>query len=259
MAKGSELAAKMHKIFLSRWDRWHRPIHTAAYAFDPAYVSHQLSDGEVEEVQTVLKRLYPAKWYTIFSQWKDFKHQQGGFTTDTLPGLETIWSNVDKQPAWKFWDGVPTTDDMVDARKAGIQLTARASAASCCEFNWSDLDDIIGKRRTQLNTETIEKLARNRAVHRLKKSVATIDCNKKLPTLELMIDLELQKAQASAVDFSEAEDDIIGSDLDDSGDAVLDLEAAEEVETEDEYDETKGDVNVATRHHGYPTRFSERP
>ena len=127
--------------------------------------------------------------------WKDFKHQQGGFTTDALPGLETIWSNVDKQPAWKFWDGVPTADDMVDARKAGIQLTARASATSCCEFNWSDLDDIIGKRRTQLNTETIEKLARNRAVHRLKKSVATIDCNKKLPTLELMIDLELQKAQ----------------------------------------------------------------
>ena len=68
-------------------------------------------------------------------------------------------------------------------------------------------------------------------------SVATIDCNKKLPTLGLMIDLELQKAQTSAMDFSEAEDDIIGSDhdLDDSGDAVLDLEAAEEVETEDEY------------------------
>ena len=57
-----------------------------------------------------------------------------------------------------------------------------------------------------------EKLARNRAVHHLKKSVATIDCNTKLPTLELMIDLELSKAQASAVDFSEAEDDIIGSD-----------------------------------------------
>ena len=89
-------------------------------------------------------------------------------------------------------------------------------------------------------------------------SVATIDCNKKLPTLGLMIDLELQKAQASAMDFSEAEDDTIGSDLDDSGDAVLDLEAAEEVETEDEYDETEGDVNVATRHHGYPTRFSEK-
>ena len=257
-AKGSELAAKMHKIFLSRWDRWHRPVHTAAYAFDPAYVSHKLSDDEVEEVQSVLKRLYPAKWYTIFSQWKDFKHQQGAFTTDTLPGLETIWSGVDTKPAWKFWDGIPIGDDMVDARKAGIQLTARASAASCCEFNWSDLDDIIGKRRTQLNTETIEKLARNRAVHRLKKSVATIDCNKKLPTLELMIDLELQKAQSSAVDFLEAEDDIIGSDLDESDDAELDLEADEEVETEDEYDEAEGDINVATHHHGYSTRFSER-
>ena len=58
------------------------------------------------------------------------------------------------------------------AEEAGIQLTARASSASCCEFNWSDLDDIIGKRRMQLNTDTIEKLARNRAVARLKMSIA---------------------------------------------------------------------------------------
>ena len=71
-----------------------------------------------------------------------------------------------------------------------------------------------------------EKLARNRAVHRLKKSVATIDCSKELSTLELMTDLELWKAQASAVDFSEAEDD--------SDDWELELEAEEEVVTEDE-------------------------
>ena len=64
--------------------------------------------------------------------------------------------------------------------------------------------------------------------------------------------------QASAVDSSEAEGDIIGSDLGDSDDAELDLEADEEVETEDEYDEAEGDINVATRHHGYSTRFSER-
>ena len=38
----------------------------------------------------------------------------------------------------------------------------------------------------------------------------------------------------------------------------LDHEAEEEVATEDEYDETEGDVNVASRHHGYATRFSER-
>jgi hypothetical protein len=30
------------------------------------------------------------------------------------------------------------------------------------------MDDIIGTKRTQLNTETIEKLGRNRAVSRLK-------------------------------------------------------------------------------------------
>ena len=34
--------------------------------------------------------------------------------------------------------------------------------------------------------------------------------------------------------------------------------AEEEVVTEDEHDENEGDVNVASRHHGCATRFSER-
>ena len=108
------------------------------------------------------------------------------------------WDSVDDKPAWKFWDDVPITERTSCARHAGIQLTARASAASCCEFNWSDLDDIIGKRRTQLNTTTIEKLARNRAVSRLKKSVANNDPSNKLPTLAEVIDNELQRTQMHA-------------------------------------------------------------
>jgi hypothetical protein len=184
-AKGSKLAKDMHLIFLKRWTRsasrstrlivffrWHKPVHTAAYALDPSYHSHQLSDVEHEEFEDVLKKLYPSEWNTIISQWRDYKAQIGEFSVDTR-GLESIWGSVDTKPAWKWWDDVPCRGSTSKLRKAAIQLTARVSAASCCEFNWSDMDDIMGKKRTQLNTATLEKLVRHRAVSRLKTAIRT--------------------------------------------------------------------------------------
>ena len=212
-AKGSELAGKMHKLFLKRWDRWHRPLHTAAYAFDPAYQDHVLTEIEVQEVESVVQKMYPSEWLTVMAQWKDFKGRQGTVFTDEVPsGSQSIWGMVDKVPSWKWWDSVPKRNNSSAACKAGIQLTARCAAASCCEFNWSDLDDIIGKKRTALKTETIEMLVRNRAVMRLKKSLKANDPCLTLPTLDDAIASITGDAQESAVGLSEADDDNEESD-----------------------------------------------
>lgn len=40
---------QMRTIFMKRWRRWHRPIHTMAYALDPCYQSHQLTREEVQD------------------------------------------------------------------------------------------------------------------------------------------------------------------------------------------------------------------
>lgn len=36
----------MRSIFAKRWKRWHRPLHTFAYALDPCYQSHELTRTE---------------------------------------------------------------------------------------------------------------------------------------------------------------------------------------------------------------------
>lgn len=37
---------QMRSIFMKRWKRWHRPVHTFAYAVDPCYQEHELSREE---------------------------------------------------------------------------------------------------------------------------------------------------------------------------------------------------------------------
>ena len=182
-------------------------MHTAAYALDPSYQAHKLCDAERSEVEETLMKLYPQEHLSILSQLKDFRNQQGAvFTSDSQPGVETIWDIVDSKPSWKWWE------DVAKVRKVGVQLTARVAAASCCEFNWSDLDDIIGKKRTNLSTDRITKLVRNRAVHRLKQAVRRNDASATLPTLAEAIDKECQLAQFAVGDVTEAEDDLVSGD-----------------------------------------------
>lgn len=44
---------QLRSIFAKRWKRWHRPIHTLAYALDPCYQSHELSREEKRDVNLV--------------------------------------------------------------------------------------------------------------------------------------------------------------------------------------------------------------
>lgn len=51
----------MRSIFIKRWKRWHRPVHTFAYALDPCYQAHDLTKEERADCVTVtyiLRRIY---------------------------------------------------------------------------------------------------------------------------------------------------------------------------------------------------------
>ena len=43
----------MRSIFMKRWKRWHRPVHTFAYAVDPCYQEHELTVGELHDCNMV--------------------------------------------------------------------------------------------------------------------------------------------------------------------------------------------------------------
>ena len=48
---------KMHKIFMARWEYFHKDIMTAAYRFDVEFVRFDFSTFEESEVRAVLKRM----------------------------------------------------------------------------------------------------------------------------------------------------------------------------------------------------------
>lgn len=43
----------MRSIYMKRWKRWHRPVHTLAYALDPCYQSHELTREELQDCLSV--------------------------------------------------------------------------------------------------------------------------------------------------------------------------------------------------------------
>lgn len=47
---------RLRQIFTKRWRRWHRPIHTFAYAVDPCYQEHDLTPEEKADCVTVRTR-----------------------------------------------------------------------------------------------------------------------------------------------------------------------------------------------------------
>ena len=58
----SGYAHDMHRIFLKRWKRWHRPIHTLAYALDPCYQVHRLTEEERADCKQVIKKIGGSNW-----------------------------------------------------------------------------------------------------------------------------------------------------------------------------------------------------
>ena len=69
--------ATIIKIFMKRWKRWHRPIHTLAHALDPSYQTHTLNASENRDVKDALKKLYPDNWDDIKVELQRFKNNAG--------------------------------------------------------------------------------------------------------------------------------------------------------------------------------------
>lgn len=108
--------------------------------------------------------------------------------------------------AWQWHQTV--AGSVPQFQKAGTQLTARAAAASCCEFNWSDFDDVIGKRRTGLRDDRQAMLVRARATRRLKEQVHLFEPDRQLPELADSLEELLNERQAAATHLQEAADDV---------------------------------------------------
>lgn len=127
---------QLRSIFAKRWKRWHRPIHTFAYALDPCYKEHVLTDHEKTECYQVIKTIGGSSWPALkleFNRWRN----EGG---DTL-FQEEIWDQADKVHGFEWWDsfGFEQFDHLP---RLASKVLSKAISASACEFNWSDVGQV---------------------------------------------------------------------------------------------------------------------
>jgi hypothetical protein len=169
---------EMKDIFDRRWARWHHPIHTAAYAVDPSYSTHELTVQEMDDVRSTFKVLSPSNWTDVLVQLNAFRTQHHLFTTEE-------WETADRVHGFQWWDTFGSTLPVL--QPIAVQLLARTVSASPCEFNWSRVALHESQRRLRLHTANTNKEVNVAATHQLEASTKVQDSSGmilQLPTLD---------------------------------------------------------------------------
>lgn len=154
----------MRNIFTKRWKRWHRPIHTLAYALDPCYQGHQLTRQEVKDCKQVLQKMGGAKWASLkveFDRWRD--------AGESIFPPE-VWDAADNYHGYQWWSSFG--DDFEYLQDVASKVLSKPISASACEFNWSDVGNVINKKTQRLGDAKIDAMVNIRAMHKLEQAVS---------------------------------------------------------------------------------------
>ena len=226
LAHSSDLAKQMLSFFTTRWARWHKNVHVLAYAVDPSYRSHALSDLELQQCEQVLKRLRPDSWTKCVVELTSFKNEPGLFCKDA-------WDCVDSYHGYMWWSTFGRT--LPELRSVSMDILSKQAAASSCEFNWSLVSSVERKGRGSMHTASTDKSVNVAAMHRLAQSVHQ-GVSMTLPTLDAVIeqmvdDVEDEAPIGSHINLLES----VFGDLDPTDGAVAE-EDEEEAVTQAELD-----------------------
>lgn len=237
----------MRSIFMKRWKRWHRPIHTFAYAVDPCYQEHDLTSEEKADclkvslvhvdldsrvfslasltyssASQVIQKLGGADWPLLkveFDRWR---------TSGQSIFPKVVWDAADKYHGYQWWHSFG--DDFKHLNVVACKVLAKPIAASACEFCWSDVSQVISKRTTQRSDANIERMVNVRAMHKLEKNVNMHVMLGNIPKLDDFLDAlvndEIDKTGGSGDDVPDAEEE---DDADSSDDEAFDV-VGEDVE-----------------------------
>ena len=196
-------AQAVHDIFMKRWKRWHRPIHTLAYALDPCYHGHDLDETEMTDVTAALKKLVGAGWAGLKVELTSWR----GTAAHTE---DEVWAEADSVHGWQWWSNFG--DGFPKVKPIAVQVLSKCPSASATEWNWSDVGHTLNKSSQHMLTSSLNAKVNVRAMQRLNKNVK--GCKvllTKLPTMDIFLDElvgEIQKeAIAGGVDLDNAGDD----------------------------------------------------
>ena len=152
-------------LFAKRWGRWHRPYHTAAYAFNPEYFSHKLTLLEEQDVSITLRRLKgEADGEETYQAWKQLKANLARVPPGVLAAVGPAhewWENNAhhllflNDPSKGGKDG--RAELLQDAGRILCGQMSSASAAEQGEVGWSAVKTIETSLRGALLTGTTKK------------------------------------------------------------------------------------------------------
>ena len=213
-------APQMLAIFTKRWKRWHRPLHTFAYAVDPCYQAHDLTREEKRDCEAVIRKLSPSDWPRLkveFDRWRS----AGESIFDAQ-----VWAAADKYHGYQWWDSFG--DDFEFLQRAAVQVLSKCVSASACEFNWSDVGHVISKRTCALKDETIEKKVNARAMHKLDLAVDSKVLLGNIPKLDDVLDEFVNEEIARVGGLDDCDSDSEEEESQSSDDEEYELVAEEE-------------------------------
>lgn len=216
---------QMRAIFLKRWKRWHRPIHTFAYAVDPCYQTHKLTVEEKRDCKTVIMKLGGGNWASLkveFDRWR---------AAGSSIFSEAEWNAADKHHGYQWWDSFG--DDFQHLQEAATSVLSKAVSASACEFNWSDVGNVVTKKTQRFTDAKIEKQVNVRAMKRLENAISGKVLLGNIPKIDDFLDTLVNKAIENCPgggDDVEDPEELGGDDCsDDDNEYDLEMDGEEEL------------------------------
>lgn len=207
----------MRTIYMKRWKRWHRPIHTFSYAVDPCYQSHKLTAEEKRDCRSAIMKLGGGNWASLkvkFDRWRS--------SGESIFPPE-VWDAADKHHGYQWWDSFG--DDFTYLQDAASSVLSKPIAASACEFNWSEVGSVVSKKTQRFTDAKIDKQVNVRAMNRLEKSISGKILLGNVPKIDDYLDQMVNEAIASSPGGGDdVEDPEAMEDDDESDDDAYDLD-----------------------------------
>lgn len=97
-----------------------------------------------------------------------------------------VWEAADQYHGYQWWHSFG--DDFQYLQNLAAKILSKPIAASACEFNWSDVSQVITKRTTQRKDTNIECMVNVRAMHKLEQAIHSKVLLGNIPKLDDFLD-----------------------------------------------------------------------
>jgi hAT family C-terminal dimerisation region len=139
--------ADVRRLVAARWEFLHQPVHSAAYAMNPAFLSRPMPDEVIDDLDSVLLQLCGAGTTItqLKKEWEEFREYNG-------PGSDEVENESPHE--WWYAHG----RKWPNLKLIAMRILAQCPSSSPSERNWSAYDFVHSKIRNRLTQARAEKL-----------------------------------------------------------------------------------------------------